>query len=169
MPNSGPPPRAVPSGQPGGGAPPRDPAGYGNRYEEPTYGGFDTGGYENVGRRGRNDMTTELRMGGGPGASFGGGPDTSFGGASPFSPTEVGRVDQLRRTFQVRRFGSGYDTAQVDRFFDNVVASLSGRTGVIVSDNELASAHFNLVPGGYFEAEVDAAVKEVRDMVSRRR
>ena len=82
--------------------------------------------------------------------------------------TEVARIDQLRRTFQLRRFGSGYDRAQVDRLFEGVMASLSGRGGPL-TDGDLDPSHFNLVPGGYFEAEVDAALKEVRDLVMRRR
>ncbi|MEV6931149.1 cell division protein DivIVA, partial [Dactylosporangium sp. NPDC051485] len=82
--------------------------------------------------------------------------------------TEVARIDQLRRTFQLRRFGSGYDRAQVDRLFEGVMASLTGRGGPL-TDGDLDPSHFNLVPGGYFEAEVDAALKEVRDIVTRRR
>ena len=82
--------------------------------------------------------------------------------------TEASRVDQLRRTFQLRRFGSGYDRAQVDRLFDVVITSLSGRGGP-VNDADLDPGQFNLVPGGYFEAEVDAALKEVRDILTRRR
>ncbi|WP_432836182.1 DivIVA domain-containing protein [Dactylosporangium sp. CA-092794] len=95
-------------------------------------------------------------------------------GAPPAAPpmvhqsTEVARIDQLRRTFQLRRFGSGYDRAQVDRLFEGVMASLSGRGGPL-TDGDLDPSHFNLVPGGYFEAEVDAALKEVRDIVTRRR
>jgi hypothetical protein len=82
---------------------------------------------------------------------------------------EAQRIDQLRRTFQLRRFGSGYDRAQVDRLFDMLITALSGRAAVSVSEAELDPAQFNLVPGGYFEAEVDAALKEIRDMLSRRR
>jgi DivIVA domain-containing protein len=96
-----------------------------------------------------------------------------YGGPPPGPPvqhqsTEVARIDQLRRTFQLRRFGSGYDRAQVDRLFEGVMASLSGRGGPL-TDGDLDPSHFNLVPGGYFEAEVDAALKEVRDIVTRRR
>jgi hypothetical protein len=79
----------------------------------------------------------------------------------------VQRVDQLRRTFQLRRFGSGYDPAQVDRLFDGVLSSLAGHSGS-PSDAELDPAQFSLVPGGYYEAEVDAALREVRDIVRRR-
>ena len=81
---------------------------------------------------------------------------------------EAGRVDQLRRTFQLRRFGSGYDRVQVDRVFETIIGALSGR-GPMVSEAELDPSQFNLVPGGYFEAEVDAALKEVRDILGRRR
>jgi DivIVA domain-containing protein len=141
--------------------PPREPA-FG-RYDEPTYGGYDNG-YD-PSRHGRADMTTEIRMnpGGMPEPAYGGDPGY---GAAPMS-TEAARVDQLRRTFQLRRFGSGYDRVQVDRVFDGVIAALSGRGGV--NEGELDPGHFNLVPGGYFEAEVDAALKEVRDILMRRR
>jgi hypothetical protein len=105
-------------------------------------------------------------------------PTTYGGGVDPYGPpsgppsspisTEAARVDQLRRTFQLRRFGSGYDRAQVDQIFDGILASLSGRGGP-VSDAELDPSHLQLVPGGYFEADVEAALKEVRDILIRRR
>jgi hypothetical protein len=178
--------------QPGPPGPPRDP-GYNNRYDEPTYaGGFDGfddgsgggsgGGYEGS-RHVRGDMTTELRLdrgapepvtyGGGAdpyGAPTGPQPGMAMGGQAMGPPpsTEVARIDQLRRTFQLRRFGSGYDRAQVDRLFEGLVASMSGRGGQ-VNDAELDPAQFDLVSGGYFEAEVDAALKEVRDIMLRRR
>jgi DivIVA domain-containing protein len=172
---------------PGGPPPGRD--GY-NRYDEPTYGGaFDEGGYEQPRPGGRPDMTAEIRM------PDRGHPDRGMpermpdrgmpepttyggGGGDPYGPhtgqqqspmsTEAARVDQLRRTFQLRRFGSGYDRAQVDQIFDGVLASLSGRAGP-VSDAELDPSHLQLVPGGYFEADVEAALKEVRDILIRRR
>ncbi|MGC9666369.1 DivIVA domain-containing protein [Planosporangium sp. 12N6] len=143
---------------------PPAPTGY-DRYDEPTrFSGFDTGGFE-PGRHGKSDMTTEIRM-----------PDSGFdqpyppvGPPSPSMPPEVARIDQLRRTFQLRRFGSGYDRVQVDRLFETVVDALSGRSGTPLSEAELDPAQFSLVPGGYFEAEVDAALKEVRDILARRR
>jgi hypothetical protein len=82
---------------------------------------------------------------------------------------EAHRLDQLRRTFQLRRFGSGYNRAQVDQLFENLILGLSGRGPLPGSDAELAPSRFELVPGGYFEAEVDAALKEARDILSRRR
>ncbi|MFG2036838.1 DivIVA domain-containing protein [Dactylosporangium sp. NPDC048998] len=104
---------------------------------------------------------------------YGGAPADPYGGPPGGPPVqhqsaEVARIDQLRRTFQLRRFGSGYDRAQVDRLFEGVMASLTGRGGPL-TDGDLDPSHFNLVPGGYFEAEVDAALKEVRDIVTRRR
>ncbi len=167
MPPVGPPPMApppmptrqgppVPAGPPGGGF---------DRYDEPTRfgGGFDDG-FE-PGRHGKSDMTTEIRM---PDGGF----DTGGYPAGPppaAMPPEATRIDQLRRTFQLRRFGSGYDRVQVDRLFDNIVDAMSGRSNVSVSEAELDPAQFSLVPGGYFEAEVDAALKEVRDILTRRR
>jgi hypothetical protein len=39
---------------------------------------------------------------------------------------------------------------------------------VQVSDSELDPGQFSLVQGGLFEAEVDGALRDVRDMFSRR-
>jgi hypothetical protein len=110
-------------------------------------------------------MTTEIRMPGG-GFASGGYPPAQAG---PPIPPEALRIDQMRRTFQLRRFGSGYDRVQVDRLFESIVDVMSGRSNVPVSEAELDPSQFSLVPGGYFEAEVDAALKEVRDILARRR
>src|SRR6266545_4667856 len=117
----------VPAGPPGGGF---------DRYDEPTRfgGGFDDG-FE-PGRHGKSDMTTEIRM---PDGGF----DTGGYPAGPppaAMPPEATRIDQLRRTFQLRRFGSGYDRVQVDRLFDNIVDAMSGRSNVSVSEAELDPA-----------------------------
>jgi hypothetical protein len=80
----------------------------------------------------------------------------------------VQRVDQLRRTFQPRRFGSGYDRAQVDSLFDEILAGMSGRGPAPISDSQLDPRRFDLVAGGYFEAEVDHALQEVREILRRR-
>jgi hypothetical protein len=133
--------------------PPAPPPG---RYDEPMGGGrYDA--FE-PGRHGR-DMTTELHMprdmGGGPGGGIG-------------ASGEVARIDQLRRSFQPRRFGSGYDPVQVDRVFEGILAAMTGRSPVPINDVELDPGQFNLVPGGYFEAEVDQALREVRDIIRRR-
>ena len=163
----------------------------------PAPGGYDTGQYEafEPGRHGKADMTAEIRMperdrggyggpspmsgppapmsgppmsgppmGGGPG--MGGGPPMG-GGGGPNG--ELYRVDQLRRTFQPRRFGSGYDPMQVDRLFESILQAMSGRGPMPVPENELDTLQFGLVPGGYFEAEVDAALREVKDILLRRR
>ena len=90
----------------------------------------------------------------------------------PVSPPvtgEMARVDQLRRTFQVRRFGSGYDRAQVDHLFEAIVQTLSGRGGPQFSDADLNPGQFGLVQGGYFEAEVEQALREVRDILRHHR
>lgn len=81
---------------------------------------------------------------------------------------DMQRVDNIRRQFQVRRFGSGYDPEQVDRLFDGILTSMSGRGPMPVNPAELDLMKFGLVPGGYFEAEVDAALKEVQDILRRR-
>jgi hypothetical protein len=89
-------------------------------------------------------------------------------GAPPLSG-DAQRLDQLRRTFQLRRFGSGYDRVQVDHVFEGLIMGMSGRGPLPTTEAELAPSRFELVPGGYFEAEVDAALKEARDILSRRR
>jgi DivIVA domain-containing protein len=110
-----------------------------------------------------------------PTAPPAGPPSGGYGGPPPMAPglsgpaaAEVQRVDQMRRTFQLRRFGSGYDPAQVDRLFDGVLTALAGHSTTPLAEGELDPAQFSLVPGGYYEAEVDAALREVRDIVRRR-
>ena len=85
----------------------------------------------------------------------------------PANQSELQRIDSMRRTFTARRFGSGYDAIQVNRLFDAIIASLSGRSGMPLNESELDPNQFSLVPGGYFEAEVNQALREVRDLVRR--
>lgn len=96
-----------------------------------------------------------------------GGPGGPSQPSGPPLPPEAQHVDQLRRTFQPRRFGSGYDRAEVDNLFEGILATFAGR-GRPVADAELDSHRFNLVPGGYYEDEVDEALRQVRDMLRRR-
>ncbi|HZN19599.1 MAG TPA: DivIVA domain-containing protein [Micromonosporaceae bacterium] len=162
MPPMAGPPMGAPPMPPPPAPPVRDP-GYG-RYDEPTYGGgFD--GFD-PGRHGKADMTAEIRMGD-PGYGHPSAPPMA-GGPGAAMPADVHRVDQIRRTFQPRRFGSGYDPVQVDRLFEGIISAMSSRGSVPISDAELDPGQFSLVPGGYFEAEVDAALKEVRDILRRR-
>jgi DivIVA domain-containing protein len=144
---------------------------------------YDTGSYDafEPGRHGKSDMTAEIRMperdrggyggpapmSGPPGPAMGGGPP--MGGPPAGGSPELYRVDQLRRTFQPRRFGSGYDPMQVDRLFDSILQAMSGRGPMPVPENELDTLQFGLVPGGYFEAEVDAALREVKEILLHRR
>jgi DivIVA domain-containing protein len=165
------------------------PPGYDPGYD--NTGGFD--GFE-AGRHGKTDMTAEIRMPQDPRGGYGepdprgygnqpmsgppmSGPPMGGGyGQQPQLPPPMGepggelyRVDQLRRTFQVRRFGSGYDPMQVDRLFEGILQAMTGRGPMPVPENELDMLQFGLVPGGYFEAEVDAALREVKDILLRRR
>jgi len=106
-----------------------------------------------------------------PPPAYGGAPQgfsNPAAGLSGPGAADVQRVDQMRRTFQLRRFGSGYDPSQVDRLFEGVIGALAGQPGAPIGDAELDPAQFSLVPGGYYEAEVDAALREVRDIVRRR-
>ncbi|HET6482553.1 MAG TPA: DivIVA domain-containing protein [Actinoplanes sp.] len=171
---------------------PRDPRGYDQGYDtggfEAPNGGFD--GFE-AGRHGKADMTAEIRMPqreqpdprGGygappmgnaplsapPGGGYGGGQQPQLPPPMGEPGGEVHRVDQLRRTFQPRRFGSGYDPDQVDRLFESIMQAMTGRGPMPVPENDLDMLQFGLVPGGYFEAEVDAALREVKDILLRRR
>jgi DivIVA domain-containing protein len=55
----------------------------------------------------------------------------------------------------------------VDGLFEGVLAAFSGR-GRPVADAELDPHRFNLVAGGYYEDEVDEALRQVREMLRRR-
>ncbi len=132
------------------------------RFDESEYPGGSGFGGDFGGRRGRMDMTHEMRVPFDLHTSV-----PVSGGGSGASPHELQRIDAMRRTFTPRRFGSGYDAIQVNRLFDAIIASLSGRSGMPVSESELDPNQFSLVPGGYFEAEVNQALKEVRQLVRR--
>ncbi|MFI5847721.1 DivIVA domain-containing protein [Micromonospora chalcea] len=220
--HGGPPPRGLPPG-PGGYGQDTGPGGYGQDSGPGGYGqDSGPGGYGQeerfdgfeAGRRGRADMTAEIRMperelrGRGPGGPPAlpqqgyGAPEPGYGPPDPgYGPPDQGygpgpsmtgpplvtppvagppmvgppmagppgsdlyRVDQIRRSFQVRRFGSGYDPDQVDRFFDTLLGGMQGRNPMPVNPKELDTLRFGLVPGGYFEAEVDAALKDVQDIL----
>jgi len=82
---------------------------------------------------------------------------------------DLQRVDQLRRTFQPRRFGSGYDRGEVDQLFDGILTAMSGRSPRPIGPDDLDNVRFNLVPGGYYEDEVDSAIREVRQILADRR
>ncbi|MEU5156318.1 DivIVA domain-containing protein [Glycomyces sp. NPDC021274] len=152
-------PQGGPQGAPP--VPPPDPAGFGQpsaprgAATPPDFGRRNPyegrGAFEAPGRHGREEMTTEMRA-----------------SDSPFTPDDVQRLEQMRRAFQPRRFGSGYDPSQVDQMFDAVSAAMTGRNPVPLSDRELDTSQFSLVQGGYFEAEVDSALREVREMFARR-
>jgi hypothetical protein len=87
---------------------------------------------------------------------------------SPFTADDIQRLETVRRAFQPRRFGSGYDPSQVDRMFDALSAAMTSRSPVPLTDRELDTSQFSLVQGGYFEAEVDSALREVREIFARR-
>jgi DivIVA domain-containing protein len=123
----------------------------------PSFGG-DSPGFGGSGFSRPSGFGGTPAFGGSGGSDSGGGPNG-----------ELYRIDQLRRTFQPRRFGSGYDPMQVDRLFESILQAMSGRGPMPVPENELDTLQFGLVPGGYFEAEVDAALREVKDILLRRR
>jgi DivIVA domain-containing protein len=180
----GPPPAPRPIPMPGHGEPGRPPAPGPGRYDGPTYGGYEPA----PDFRGA-DMTTEMHHLGGPGGRLpyepppppvrgpaGPPPGMPLGppmspappGGMGAAPSDVARVDQLRRSFQPRRFGSGYDRVQVDQLFEQVIAGMAGRVPLAINDAQLDPRQFTLVAGGYFEAEVDHALQQVRDILRRR-
>lgn len=76
-------------------------------------------------------------------------------------------MDELWRSFQPRRFGSGYDRAQVDELFGRAMTAISGRGPMAVGEDDLDPRRLNLVPNGYFEKDVDAALGELRELLRR--
>lgn len=147
------------SGQPyGAGGPPHGPGG-------PPHGpGGQPGGMGGPPTFGGPAPGTPPTLGG-----FPGGPPPGAGGppAAGVPAGDLQRVDELRRAFQPRRFGSGYDRAQVDQLFDEVLAGMSGQVPMSVNESHLDPRRFDLVPGGYYEADVDNALHEVREMLRR--
>nr|WP_244409135.1 DivIVA domain-containing protein [Stackebrandtia nassauensis] len=140
-------PQGYRDGPPGGPGGPD--SGRRNPYEGRPYEG--RGVFDEPGRHGRDEMTTEMNA-----------------GDSPFQPEDVQRVEQLRSSFKPRRFGSGYDPVQVTRIFDAMSSNMTKRSPVAVTDKELDTRQFSLVQQGYFEPEVDAALREVRDIFAKR-
>jgi DivIVA domain-containing protein len=105
-----------------------------------------------AGRHGKTDMTMEMPQ---------------YGPGSPFTPGDATRIGELRATFKPRRFGSGYAQPEVDRLFDGIAAVITGRSGGSIDTDDLDGSQFELVQGGYFEDEVDAALREVREIIDR--
>ncbi|MEH0981177.1 DivIVA domain-containing protein [Micromonospora sp. CPCC 205556] len=186
MGHGGPPPRGLPAGPSGYG---QEPTGYGQ--EEPRFDGFEAGRHGRTDMTAEIRMPErELRdmRGRGPAGPPPAPPQQGFGGPPMAGPPAVAgppvggppmvgppmagppgsdlyRVDQIRRSFQVRRFGSGYDPDQVDRFFETLLGGMQGRNPMPVNPKDLDTLRFGLVQGGYFEAEVDAALKDVQDIL----
>lgn len=134
---------------PGGGPAPAPPRGRGA-----VYGASAPPPSPAPGRHGRSDITGEV-----PPARP----------QRPSSSADAARVAELRGTFSSRRFGSGYDPGQVDRLFDAVEATLEGRSAGALDSAELDPARLQLVPGGYYENEVEKAMREVRGLLGERR
>jgi DivIVA domain-containing protein len=105
-----------------------------------------------AGRHGKSDMTMEMPQ---------------YGPGSPFTPEDATRIGELRSLFKPRRFGSGYDPHEVDRLFDGIAAVVTGRSGGSIDTGDLDGTQFELVQGGYFEEEVDAALREVKEIITR--
>ncbi|MDQ1644421.1 MAG: hypothetical protein QOJ50_605 [Cryptosporangiaceae bacterium] len=141
-----------PQGQPGG--PPPVPA-YNDSFNDSLPPPMPIGYDAYAGRHGKADMTVEL---------------PTMGGAfvSPFTNEDKARVAEMRSGFKPRRFGSGYDSNQVERLFEAIMAMMDGRGSTRVSDSDLDPAQFPLVQGGYFEDEVESALGEVRTLFKRR-
>jgi DivIVA domain-containing protein len=115
---------------------------------------FDEADTTWAGRHGKTDMTMEMPQ---------------YGPGSPYTPEDATRIGQLRATFKPRRFGSGYDPREVDRLFDGIAAVVTGRSGGSIDAKDLDGSQFDLIQGGYFEDEVDVALREVREIITRNR
>jgi DivIVA domain-containing protein len=152
-----PPPSAMPPPMPGGMPPHGVPApvSYGDSFADSLPPPMPIGYDAYAGRHGKADMTVEL---------------PTMGGAfvSPFTNEDKARVAEMRSGFKPRRFGSGYDSNQVERLFEAIMAMMDGRGSTRVSDSDLDPAQFPLVQGGYFEDEVESALGEVRTLFKRR-
>lgn len=105
-------------------------------------------------RHGKTEMTVEV--------------PTYGGDVSPFTQADKKRLTELQQAFKLRRFGSGYESSQVERLWEAMLAAMDGRASARVTDADFDPAQFALVQGGYFEQEVDAALKEVRDLFHQR-
>ncbi|MEU4237258.1 hypothetical protein [Actinoplanes sp. NPDC026619] len=77
------------------------------------------------------------------------------------------RIDQLRRQFQPRRFGTGYSPAQVDRCFDAISRAVGQNQTLPVSAVAMVTTTFTIVPAGYFEADVEAALRETAGLIRK--
>ncbi len=107
-----------------------------------------------AGRHGKVDMTMEI--------------PTYGKNVSPFTTDDKARLAELRSGFKPRRFGSGYDSRQVNRLFDAMAAAMDGQSSAEVVHSEFDPSQFGLVQGGFFEEEVENALSEMRELFSRR-
>ncbi|MGH3426944.1 MAG: DivIVA domain-containing protein, partial [Terriglobales bacterium] len=103
-----------------------------------------------AGRHGKTEMTVEV--------------PTYGGDVSPFTHEDAQRLMDLKQSFKLRRFGSGYEPSQVDRLWDAIAAAMDGQASAKVNDSDFDPRQFALVQGGYFEQEVDSALGEMRDL-----
>jgi DivIVA domain-containing protein len=103
-----------------------------------------------VSRHGKADMTMEIPR---------------YRPESFYQPADAQRLAELRATFKARRFGSGYEQGEVDRLFDGIEAVITGRSGGVIEESELDSSRFSFVQAGYYEDEVDRALREVRELI----
>ncbi|MBQ1009697.1 DivIVA domain-containing protein [Micromonospora sp. M51] len=137
------------------------------RYDEPTgafAGGYDAprgGGYDAPRGPAGPPMGPGVPMGPGPMGGHGmpqrglpAGP-SGYGPDDQRGPGGYGPDDQR----------GGYDPDQVDRFFETLLGGMQRRNPMPVDPKDLDTLRFGLVPGGYFEAEVDAALKDVQDIL----
>ena len=70
----------------------------------------------------------------------------------------------------VGRFGSGYDTEQVEEFFARARRAYEGDRSEVIDGHDVRRAAFDLVRGGYDPKAVDAALDRLeRAFTARRR
>jgi hypothetical protein len=90
------------------------------------------------------------------------------GQVSPFTGGDKAQLAELRAGFKTRRFGSGYDSHQVERLFDAISAAMDGQATAQITDADFDPTQFGLVQGGYFEDEVETALAFLRELFRRR-
>ena len=83
----------------------------------------------------------------------------------PASPSRAAAHRLAAAHVPARRFGSGYDPMQVDRLFDAIIAALSGRSGMPLSENELDPQPVRPGAGRLLRGRGEPALREVRDIL----
>ncbi|GAA2609932.1 caspase, EACC1-associated type [Paractinoplanes durhamensis] len=77
----------------------------------------------------------------------------------------ISRISGLRASLRRCRSGDGYDPAEVDNLFQMILDFRAGASPLPMPVEQLDRVHFTVVPGGYSEAEVGAALQKIKGML----